>query len=72
MVGPLFDDGVERVEVVGEPRSRGRRRDVASVDVDPVGNLVPDGGVAEPTPHRVPRSRNDAPLLVAEMIFLQR
>ena len=71
MVRPLFDDGVKRVEVVGESGCRGRGRDVAAVDVDPVGDLVPDGGVAEPASDRVPRSWDDAPLFVAEMIFLR-
>ncbi len=70
MVGPLFDDWVERIEVVGEAGGCRGRRDVTSIDVDPVGDLVPDGGVTEPALNGVPRGWHDTPLFVAEVILL--
>lgn len=42
MIGPQFDNGVEGVKIIRESGGCGGCRDVTSINVDPVGDLVPD------------------------------
>ena len=71
MESPLLDDRIEGVEVVRESGRRRGRGHVTSKDVDAVRDLVPHRRVAETAANRISGSRNDAPLLVAEVILLR-